>query len=176
MTNTINEYAEALFALAGEENIKDEIYSAVNEVDKIFNENPEYLELLASPVVAKNERIELINKAFGEFLPEYMLSFLKLLCEKGHIAQYSLCAKVFNELFSFSNKVSQALVTSAVELDDDEKQKLIKKLEKMCGHTVELDLVVDKSILGGMIIEMDGKIIDASMRRHINDVKDVISK
>ena len=46
----------------------------------------------------------------------------------------------------------------------------------MSGHTVMLDLTVDKSILGGIIVEIDGKVMDNSLKKHLKDVKDVISK
>ena len=56
----------------------------------------------------------------------------------------------------------------------DEKSSLEEKLEKKSGHKVMMEYVVDESILGGLIVEMDGKIIDTSLKKHLKDVKDVI--
>ena len=73
-------------------------------------------------------------------------------------------------------EVSNAKVTSAVELNETEKASLKEKLEKKSGHKIIIEYSVDKSIIGGLIVEMDGKIMDSSLRKHLKDVKDVISK
>ena len=93
MTQTIKEYAQALFALACEEGIKKEIFKTVNETDKLFSDNPDYIQLLSSPAVPVEERISLIDKAFENNVHQYMLSFLKLLCEKGNIGSFKECAE-----------------------------------------------------------------------------------
>lgn len=176
MTQTIKEYAEALYSLACQEGIKDEISKSVKETDKLFADNPDYIQLLASPAVPVGERIKLIDDAFKDQVHEYMLSFLKLLCEKGHIGDFGECAEEFNKLVDFSNRVLTAKVTSAVPLGEEEEQALIKKLEKMTGNTVVLDVETDAGILGGIIVEIDGKVIDGSLQNRLNLVKDVIGR
>ena len=176
MTQTIKEYAQALFALACEEGIKKEIFKTVNETDKLFSDNPDYIQLLSSPAVPVEERISLIDKAFENNVHQYMLSFLKLLCEKGHIGSFKECAEEFNKMVDFSNRVLTAKVTSAVPLSEKEEKALIEKLEKMTGNTVLLDVEVNDSILGGMIVEIDGKVIDGSLQNRLNLVKDVIGR
>ncbi len=173
---TVKEYAQALYALACEENIKEEIMQEIAFVGNVFEENPDYLKLLSSPSIEISERLSLLESAFKEAVHEYVLSFLKLLCEKGHIIFYKECATEFEKLVAFSNKISKAKVTSAVELTDEEKEALLEKLEIRCGHTVELEYSVDSTILGGMVIEEDGKIIDASLKRRLSEVKDVMAK
>lgn len=173
---TIKEYAQALYALACEENIKEEIADEIASVGKAFDENPDYLKLLSSPSIEISQRLGLLESAFKDAVHEYVLSFLKLLCEKGHIAFYGECAIEFEKLVAFSNKISKAKVTSAVELTKEEKEALLEKLEVKCGHKVELECNVDSTILGGMVIEEDGKIIDASLKRRLSEMKDVMAK
>ena len=173
---TVKEYAEALYALSCEENIKEEIAEEIATVGNVFKENPDYLKLLSSPSIEISQRLGLLESAFKEAVHEYVLSFLKLLCEKGHIAFYKECAIEFEKLVAFSNKISKAKVTSAVELTSEEKEALLEKLEIKCGHKVELESSVDSTLLGGMVIEQDGKIIDASLKRRLSEVKDVMAK
>ena len=82
----------------------------------------------------------------------------------------------YNALLDEVSKVSTARIVSAVELSEDEKMALKNKLEEISGHTILLECTVDKSILGGLIVEIDGKIADASLQRHLKDVKDVMFK
>lgn len=172
----MKEYAEALYSLACEENMKEEIVQAVDKIDQIFKDNPQYVELLSSSAIEIKERLEMLEKAFSTFASEYVVSFLKLLCQNGYIKYYEECAQEFNKLVDFSNKVVTAKVKTAVNLTQEEEKALIKKLEKMCARTVELDISVDKNILGGIIIEVDGKIIDASLSSQLKDMKEVIAK
>lgn len=172
----MKEYAEALYSLACEENMKEEISLAVREIDKIFKETPEYLEFLSSPAIEMSERLKKLDEAFGGAVPEYMLSFLKLLCEKRYIKNYSECAERFNKLVEFSQKISVAKVKSAVPLTEEEMEALTKKLEKLCGHRVRLDLSVEKEILGGFVVEVDDRIIDARVHSRLREVKEVIGK
>ena len=77
-------------------------------------------------------------------------------------------------MLASSKSISYATVTSALELTDDERAKLISKLEKMCGTKVQIEEKTDPSLIGGIVIEVDGKVIDGSIRNRLSDVKDVI--
>lgn len=174
MTQMSKEYAAALFMLAKENNTEKEILEALKTVSHVFTENPEYVDFLASPSIPKNERIDALEKAFSQMLPEYALSFVEILCERSHIRSFNDCVKEYEELYNFSIQVCEARVTSAVELTDDEKLKLTRKLEKVSGKTLHLNCSVDESILGGIIVEMDGKIMDGSLKHRLQEVKEVI--
>ena len=66
--------------------------------------------------------------------------------------------------------------TSAVSLTDRECIELTKKLEKISGNTVSLDCHVDPSLIGGVIVEMNGRVMDGSLRHRLREVKDVINR
>ncbi len=169
------EYAEALFLLAAEEDRKEEISKTLDAMESAFLENPEFVELLASPAVPVKERLSIIEKTFSS-LDRHGVSFLKILCERGYLRSFSEMAKTYRELMEMAEKVSTAKVTSAVELTEEEKNALIQKLEKRCGNTVVAEYRIDSSLLGGIVIEIDGKVMDASLRSRLSDMKDVMSR
>ena len=72
--------------------------------------------------------------------------------------------------------MSHALVKSAEPLTDEEKAKLIAKLEKVSGKSVDAEYRIDKSILGGVVVEMEGTIIDGSLKHRLESVKEVITR
>ena len=176
MTEKSKEYGTALFSLAMENQAEQEYAEALEVILAAFEETPEYIEFLASPGIPKTERIDAIEQAFGANLPEYVVSFVKLLCEKGHIRSFKACVHEYNKLLDVSKNVSVAKIVSAVELTDSEKERLKQKLEKMSGHFVELECTVDASLMGGLVIEMDGKVIDGSLQRRLQEVKEVMSR
>ena len=99
---------------------------------------------------------------------------MKLMCEKNRIGDLCESIEEYKSMLRELHRVSRAIVTSAVELSVEQKSQLVAKLEKISGKKVIPEYFVDESILGGVTIEIDGKIMDSSLRRHLNDVKDVI--
>ena len=176
MERMCNEYGTALFMLAKENNSENEYAKALDTVLGVFGENPEYMDFMASPGIPKAERLKAIEVSLGDSVPEYVVSFVQLLCERGRIREFEGCVKEYKKLLDASKNVSAAYITSSVELTSAEKAKLKEKLEKMSGHSVILECSEDKSLMGGIVIEMDGKIIDGSIRRRLHEVKDVISR
>ena len=176
MSEISNEYAKALFMLSSEKECIEEYKNALEKVEEIFKENPMYVEFLYTFAIPLEERLNALEEAFSALLPRDVLSFLKILCEKKHIQKFHECAKYYYALYNEIDKISNVKVTSAIELTDNQKASLKDKLESLSKKTVAIDYIVDKSILGGLIIESDGKIIDSSIKKHLKDIKDVINK
>ena len=174
MTAISKEYASALFALALEQQSIDEVYSALSEVAAIFRENPEYLEFLASPGIPKKERVDALMKAL-EGLPELVCSFSAILTEHGAILEFDRCVREFTLLYQAAKRRSTAYVTSAVPLSEDQKEKLKAKLEAISKNEVELVCTVDKSLLAGVIVNMDETVIDGSVKRRLENLKEIMN-
>lgn len=176
MAEMSKEYGTALFALAKECAAEAEYKAALETVSSVFRENPQYIDFLASPSIPKNKRTEAIEQAFGDQAPEHIVSFLQILCEKGHIRIFSSCVSEYNALYEASQKITVAKVVSAVPLTEKEKNSLKQKLEKMSGYSVQLECSTDNSLMGGLVVEMDGKVIDGTLRYRLLEVKDVMSR
>lgn len=176
MTEMNKEYGTALFMLAKELGMENDYAVALECVEEVFSANPEYMDFLSSPAIDAEERISAISQAFTGSVPENIVSFLSLLCERGRIRSFFGCTEEYKKLLDAQNSISTAFVKSAVELTKSEKEKLKDKLEVQSGHSVILECSVDESLMGGLVVEMDGKIIDASLKHRLYEVKDVISK
>lgn len=175
MNDIGKEYGAALFMLASEENARDEYASSLENLNSVFKESPDYLSFLASPGIPLNERLSAIETAFADVLPTNVLSFVQLMCEKGRIDNFFEAADEYKSLLDASKHISCAKVTSAVELEEGEKIRLIDKLRTMSGGEVNVEYIIDNSIMGGLIVELDDKIMDGSLRNRLREVKDVIN-
>lgn len=174
MTEISKEYATALFMLARETNSEDEISESLSVISALMQKTPEYIDFLSSPNIPMSERIDAVDTAFSGGVNEYVVSFVKLICQKGHIRDLHECIAAYRELYQAAGGVSTARVVSAAPLDKREKSELKKKLEKFCGHSVILDCSVNKAIIGGLIVHVDGKVLDGSLRRRLHDIKEVM--
>lgn len=176
MTGIAKDYAEALFMLAAEESKQDDFARDMMLVQDMFAQNPDYISLLCSPALSAEEKEDILASAFGDAVAEQILFFLNLLCRRGHIEQVEECAKEFDALYKASKKISTAKVVSAAALSEAQMAALKAKLEKVVGNTVEIECSVDEAIMGGLTVSVDGKLLDGSLKRRLNEVKEVISK
>ncbi|MBQ9121379.1 MAG: ATP synthase F1 subunit delta [Clostridia bacterium] len=175
MAEISKEYGTALFMLACEKEAQKEFNDALDIVTSVLHENPEYTEFLSSPGVSMEERLSAIEQAFSS-LPEDVVSYLRLLCERGRIGCFREATEEYKRLLAASEHISYAKVTSAVALTDGEKAALAEKLESLCHSSISMEFALDPSLIGGVIVEIDGRILDGSVRHHLNEVKDVISR
>ena len=79
-------------------------------------------------------------------------------------------------LLDASERISNARVTSAVELTEDEKNRLCKRLCEKLKAEVKIEYFIDEGLLGGLIVEVDGTVIDGSLRHRLREVKEVMNK
>ena len=172
MISAGNEYAQAIFMLAQENAAIEEYSQALLSVKAQFDENPLYLQFLASPNISRDERQSAVAEAFGAAV----LSLLQLLIEKGRIVCFDECVTEFELLKAVAEKTVTATVTSAVGLSNEQSAALKKKLQAISGKTVILENLIDRSLIGGMIVEMEGKVLDGSIKRQLSEVKEVIGK
>lgn len=176
MAATGNNYAEALFMLAHEENNIDVFFKDLKMVENVFRENTEYLQFLATPSISKSERTTAVLTAFDGKINEHVLSFLQLLCEHGKAESFFECVEEYSRLREYASGTATAVVKTAVELNDSQKQSLIKELSKRTGKTISLKCVVDATLLGGIVVELEGQLLDGSVKNNLKHAREVITE
>ena len=176
ITNKVSaEYAGALFELSIEKGKQKDYYEDLMTISKSIKENPLFVEILVSPNVTLAQKIEVVDQTFGS-LSEDVVSLVKLLCEKKRFDMFDFVCQDYEALYNEASKILPAKVRTAAPLSKVEEKRLVETLEKKSGNKVKLELEIDEKILGGMIIELDGKIIDGSLKTRLNRIKEVIDK
>ncbi|MBR6003520.1 MAG: ATP synthase F1 subunit delta [Lachnospiraceae bacterium] len=175
MTEYARVYGDSLYDLASEEKLTDAILEQMQEVKEIFRENPEYITLLSEPSIKKEERTDLIDKAFGEDTEKYLVNFLKILCEKNILREYEGCVEEFTKRYNADHGIIEAVVTSAVALSSDRKKALKEKLEKVSGKKVSLVTKVNPAVIAGIKVELEGVEMDGSVQGRLGDISKKLS-
>ncbi|MBO4432282.1 MAG: F0F1 ATP synthase subunit delta [Clostridia bacterium] len=175
MISSSNDYANALFMIAVEDDKLETFSSDLSVIKQVFRENPDYALLLTSPNIPKSERQEAVDAAFGGKVDANILNFIKVLCDHNKIDTLDDCIKDFKALKKSAQNRVTAKVYTAVPISEAQEQALKEKLQKKFGMTVKIKSVIDKNMLGGVRVEIDGKIIDGSVKRQLHDIKEVIS-
>ncbi len=176
MTELSKEYAEALYALAVQADAEEAWLTALETALDAIEAEPAYGDLLASPALSRAQRDALLTEAFGDLLPDTVLAYIQLLCAKGHSRHLKDSVADYRQLYETAMALSTANVVSAVALTDEQQARLQQRLEALSGRRVRLCCTVDETLLGGITVELDGKVLDGSLKRRLHDVKEVMEQ
>lgn len=175
MNDVSREYSEALFRLASEQDKGQEYSDALGLVKQLVVENPKYIDFMCSPEIPMHEREAAIDAAFsGDEVMTSIASFLKLLMKNGRSRELVEIIDEYQAIFNSAMGVSTAYVTSAAPLNGVEMDALRKNLEKRLGHKVETVFSIDASLIGGVVVRVDGKVIDSSIKSQLSDIRELI--
>lgn len=175
MTTTSREYAEALFELAAQDNLIRETSDGVVTVESALLQTPEYRALLASPAIGKEERLAALDQAFRGKIPDILLAILRMMVSRGQVSALSGMARDYEELARESRGESVAVVTSAVPLTEAQTVELRRKLEKKLARKITIQCREDPGLIGGLRVEVDGRVIDGSIRNKLEEIKEVMN-
>ncbi|MBO4355284.1 MAG: ATP synthase F1 subunit delta, partial [Clostridia bacterium] len=157
---TAKEYSDALYDLAEEISEQDTFLSQLRMINGIFKENPEYQLTLSSPQIPLSERQNAVEEVLGDSLHEYVLSFLQILIGKRVIRSFDDIFDAFEARYNKEHGIIKGTVISAIELTIDQRKSITEKISKKYEKTFDPVFTVDPSILGGIIIKIDNKLID----------------
>ena len=170
MTQTAKIYGDSLYDLAAEASITESIFHQAQEVETLLRENPDYVRLLSEPSLKLEERLALLDQAFGEEIEVYLLNFMKLLCERGLLGEIGGCLQEYRLRYYKDNHIAQATVTSAIALTETQRDALRAQLEKISGKQILLSEKVQPSVIGGLRIEMEGKLINGTVAGRLSEL------
>ena len=174
MTDAANVYGQALYELARDEGLAARILGELTVLKTSFSQEPGFLQLLAAPSVPKQERCQILHSALRSQVHPYVLNFLKILTEKGYIRHFTGCCNAFKRQYNQDNGILEVTAVTAAPLSDELRRKLSDKLSTISGKTIDLTCRVDPSTLGGVRLDWDGKQLDGTVRRRLDDIRDIL--
>ena len=174
MTRIASVYAQALYDLARDEALGRDILQELKLLQEAFVQNPDFVRLLSTPNLSKEERCGIIHESFAGKLQPYVLNFLKILTEKGYIKHFPECCEAYRQMYNRDNGILPVKAVTAVALSEAQRDRLSAKLARITGKTIELCNVVDPKCLGGMRIDYDGKCVDDTVQHRLNAVRSLL--
>jgi F-type H+-transporting ATPase subunit delta len=163
MSQTAKAYAQGLYALAIEENLSKLLLEQLQMVNEIFTQEPQYMALLSSASLTKEERTASLDSCLQEHVHPYLLNLLKILAEKGYIRHFPQCCKDYEALYNHDNGILPVKAVTAAPMPAQQQEKLKEKLESVTGKKVQLTCRVDAACLGGIRLDFDGKRLDGTV-------------
>jgi len=165
LLNTITTpYAEAFLQLSEAAGDTDEGVTQARELLALWNESPELRQAMASPVLEIAAKKAAITKLFSDQVSPTFLNLLKLLADRQRIGYLNSVLERFLDLYRDQNQIALATVTSAEALSDDQLARITDQVKAVAGtDKVEINAGVDPALIGGFVLKVGSKVIDASL-------------
>lgn len=168
-------YAQGLFLLAREHDLLDRLQEELATIVATLDQAPALRATLEHPQVPAPRKIELIEGTFGERLSPYALKFLRLLVRKRREPYLGLIADEFQRIHDEARGIRHARVVSAVELPAELLERTAAELSRALGLDVRVDAEIDPDVIGGLVVQIGDRRIDASLRGQLRALHERIA-
>jgi len=168
-------YAEALFDVAKDKGKLDAVRDELAQFVDALDGNRELQVFFFSPYFSSAEKVAGLKRAVSDADAE-LLNFLELLIEKQRMPEIFRIRRQLDELWKQENRRIDVTVTSAVALEPSVVEKVGEEIERQTGQKVELSSRVDAEILGGIVLQVGNKVLDASIRSRLEKLRKSVAQ
>lgn len=168
-------YGTALFEAARETGKTETITEEISEVLEIFRQERAFHAFVNYPGISADEKKQALEKVFEGKICDELLNFLCILVDKGRTMHFERIVKVYKKLVDKEEGHSYGTVYSVIPLADDRIRELEEEASKLLQANVKLSNEIDPKLIGGIKILVEGKLIDASIRKKFDDLNSQIN-
>ena len=168
-------YAKSLFEVAVEHDVLDEMREQLGQFADELGRSRDLQVFFFSPYFSSQEKKDGIGKIL-EGADERFVRFLELLAERHRLPVVFRIRRVFDQLWREERKLLPVSVRSAVELDPSLIEEIGRKIEEQTGRKVELTSTVDPDVLGGLVLQVGDRVLDASVRNRLERLRKQVAR
>ena len=172
----IRGYAQALFSVAQAEDALEDVQDELFRFARALDQENQLRETLTDPALPIERKKAVVQDILGDRASPHTVSIIGFLVEQGRARDLTAIVDELGALASEQRDAAVAEVRTAVQLDDRQRDELAKALEQATGKKVELKVVVDPTILGGVIARVGDQVIDGSIKRRLEMARDQLSE
>lgn len=175
-TKVATRYAKSLISLAKERNELEAAFQDMEIIYKACKDSYDLRIFLKSPVINVDKKKKVLNSVFAGKIGALTTGFLNIIAGKGRENLLAEIASEFIHQYKVSKNITEALVISAYPLDESIREKIMSLIKETTTGEVEIKEIVDSEIIGGLVVRIGDKQVDASIRKKLNALKKEFSK
>lgn len=165
-------YAKSLLDLAQEQNQLDAVYEDVNYLNAACRDNRELVIMLKSPVIPADRKQAVLDGICAGKVTTLTLAFSQLLIRKGRESVLPEILNAFIQQYKQVRKIKVIRLTTAAPVSEQLKQEIISQVQgENLDSTIALESFVDPAIIGGFILELGDKLVDASISNDLYSIR-----
>lgn len=172
ITKAARRYASAFLQFAKEQDSIEVLLEDVHFINNTIKDSKELLVFLKSPVIKYDDKVEGLEKIFGDHVQESTRLFIKLLARKNRIPLLDQIVQAFIDQYNKYAGIIQIDVFAANALSDSQKEALHEALEKKTGKKVNMRVVIDESLKGGIAVRIDDTVIDGTIKHKLEQLEE----
>lgn len=165
-------YAQGLFAAGAAQHELDALYDEAESLLAYLRQERKLLSFLTAPQIRDQDKERVVRETFTKRVSRTFLSFLLFLVEKHRIGYLDDILDRFIGMVKEHHGILPTKVLSAVPLTGAQRDKLVAKLEKRTGKKIELTVVEDPSLIGGLMVILGNQVIDYSIRHYLRELRE----
>jgi F-type H+-transporting ATPase subunit delta len=172
-------YAGALFAFGRKAGLPEleKIAVDLDALREMVKASVKLFKFYQSPVFSVEDKDRITSSLLSELKAgAHTRNFCRLLARKGRLAQLPAIADCFDRLMDEEKGVIRGELVTAVVLDEGRRAEVLKQLRKQAGRELALTYSVDPDILGGVLLKVGDKVLDASLRVQLSILKEQIKR
>jgi len=169
-------YAHALYALAEEKGIQQEIYKQMITLSQAFLQIPELSKTLANPMHTTEEKLSLLITASGKNSSELLTDFFRFVIKKEREEFMIFIAMSYQDFYRKKQHIVLGKIISALPLKEESLTKIKKLVKDKFDSTIELTTEVEPSIIGGFVLEVDNYRMDSSIRTELENIQKELTR
>lgn len=164
-------YAKAVFEVAKEKEILEKLYSDFCLIRKSISENKDFYQVITSPVIKSNDKINLLVKTFKSAVDPLTMRFLEMLVENNRESYISDIARNFAVFYRKELNIKEVILTTPNGLSSKVTDSLSQAVSKSFNSSVEVKEELKPEMIGGVIIRIDNLQLDMSVATQLRDIK-----
>jgi F-type H+-transporting ATPase subunit delta len=172
----IRGYAEALFNVVRAEGELDRVEDELYRFGKLLESNHELKQALADQSIERTRRLEVLEGLLADKVSTHTLSLLAFIVTQGRARQLPQILEELSSLAAEARNSVVAEVRSAIPLDDRQRKELAEALGKATGRNVEVKVLVDPSVIGGISARVGDTVIDGTVKRRLEQLKEQVMR
>ena len=170
-TRVASRYAKSFIDLTIEQGLMEQAYADMKTILEVCKSNPDFVIFLKSPVIKTDKKQEALKQIFSGKLNKITEAYIHLITDKKREIYLAEIAAEFVNQYKENKKILTAVITTANGIDDELRGQIMKVVKGSGNSDVVLQEVINKDILGGYIIRIGDKQMDASISRKLNNLK-----
>ncbi|OLS01826.1 F0F1 ATP synthase subunit delta [Tissierella creatinophila] len=167
-------YASSLFEVGIELNKLDDFHSQLEFIEKTFRSEEKLIQILEHPRISKGEKRRMLENIFTQNISKEILNFLFIIIDKRREDSLMDIVREYNTLFKEYKGILEIEAVTAVSMKEDAKEKLKLVLKNRFKKEIQLSNSIDPSIIGGVVLKMDNKVIDSSLKSQLKEMESII--
>lgn len=169
-------YANAIYALAVEQGLQEEIYKQMCLLSDAFMALPQITEALSNPMYSNDDKVKLLSTACGKDVSALMIQFIKFIVEKGREEYMVFISMSFQDIYRKKERIVRGRISSTVALPEEAINRIKRFITVKYRHHLDLVTELDSELIGGFVMEVNNFRFDASVKSELQRITNQFTK